>query len=115
MPMNSRIFTLAIALLGLPVLAVAGDRRPSSPDSNANIQQLLEFQRQQQADREAFARAFTAVTQASSPLESVTNALVAEVLALRRDNDALRAELDALKTTVKTMQETQGTADKAAK
>jgi outer membrane murein-binding lipoprotein Lpp len=113
--MNSRIFTLVLALLGLPVLAGAGDRRQSPPESSANIRQLLEFQRQHQADREAFARAFTAVTQTSSPLESVTNALVAEVLALRRDNDALRAELDALKTTVKAMQEPQDKAGKGAK
>ena len=107
--MNSRIFTLAIAFLGLPALASAGNGPQSTSGSSANIQRLQEFQRQYQADREAFARAATAVTYSPSPMENVINSLVQEVVALRRDNDALRAELDTLKASVKELQ------DKAAK
>ncbi|MDR2673811.1 MAG: hypothetical protein LBC18_02830 [Opitutaceae bacterium] len=115
--MNSRIFTLTIALLGLPALAGAENRenlRRTASESSASIRQLLEYQRQYQADLDARTRAFTGVTQTASPLEALLNSLVQEVLALRRDNDALRAELDTLKTSVRTMQETQETADKKA-
>jgi SMC interacting uncharacterized protein involved in chromosome segregation len=113
--MNSRVFIIALVLLGLPVAAGADNRQQPAPGAGGNIQQLTEYHRKLQADREAFARASTAMTYAPSPMENVISSLVQEVVALRRDNDALKAELDALKAAVKELQGKPETASKAKK
>jgi hypothetical protein len=113
--MNSRVLLLSLAFLSLPLLARAQNRQQATPGANANIQQILEFQRQYQSTSKAFARSGAAVTYTPSPLENMLNSLVQEVVALRRDNDALRAELDILKASVKEAQDKQAKPAKASK